>query len=1151
MKKQILLKIFILFLVFSSGILMYQSFDKKTENEVITKKNKVKRTKRAKEYSEYFKGITTGLDAKESSYTNSYRYDELQKALQRKSPAKFDYSWINRGPANVGGRTRAIVIDPDDATKSTWFVGAATGGIWKTTNKGNNWTNISASLPNLSTNALEMAKSNHNVMYAGTGESFPGGTYLYGSGIFKTTNKGTTWSLLSATSGNKNFEYVNRIVIDFQDENILLAATNGGIFKSTDGGLSFTQKYSSATNVEQIIAEPGNFNIQYASVKGVGVLKSTDAGETWVLSNNQLTVTGRIELAISPVNTSNLFASVDGDLPSVYISRDKGASWVIYKQGLNPEDFLTQGAYDNAIAAHPFDQNSVYVAGVNINKINFSGTQSQSAAKVLSASTENTSSFLSFINFGGEFLNGGMAWEDGTNPIDVVASDWCSIEIRFGAGKKQKAHRFTVGGQGSGVAASGYFYKDYVDVPFEVWDITNNRQLMVSFRDQAENGVFDLVERDDADDAKGREYFFINAVAYSPTTPNSNIAKTGGRAYKQLYFFWPTLASGGTWDANNLPESKIIVKYGTQAQQAGTITKIADAYGTTNSYDQGSGFGKTKIPGLHPDHHQIVIIPGASSSVPFTIINTNDGGISISENSGTSFEMRINNYNTTQFYGVSKKHGASEYFGGMQDNGSWQSKTGEVAHSDSYYYFQIGGDGFETVWHYTNPNKMIGSVYYNDFSASSNGGISWSDASKGIDVDTEGNGDGPFLTKLSSSKSKADILYAVGKNGVWKNTTFGSTNWIKKLITTGWSNGSVTSYHSVKVSLANDNIVWAGAGMASAYGYNIFVSTDEGESFKAVKEYSDVTMNAYLSGFATHPTLDSTAFALFSVKGKPKILKTDDLGETWTDITGFSSGKGKSNNGFPDVVVNSLLVMPYNTDIIWAGTDIGMFETTDGGQSWHILAGDFPYVSVYQMQIVDDEVVVATHGRGIWTANIPEIRKVPVVTSFSNLEINKFKVDFELFDQPDSVALFVNEKRVKSANSYTNNSKNTFQLENLASGHYNAYVVAYISGKSYKSNSSSLKFFKVGIPILQHELKTLSIYPNPSKGFINFELSESDFDKEYSIKIVDLSGKEVLASKGQANIQNQLDASHLGNGHYIVMVYINKMFYVNKLELRK
>jgi len=86
---------------------------------------------------------------------------------------------------------------------------------------------------------------------------------------------------------------------------------------------------------------------------------------------------------------------------------------------------------------------------------------------------------------------------------------------------------------------------------------------------------------------------------------------------------------------------------------------------------------------------------------------------------------------------------------------------------------------------------------------------------------------------------------------------------------------------------------------------------------------------------------------------------------------------------------------------------------------------------------------------------------------------------------------------------------------------------------------------------LQHELKTLSIYPNPSKGFINFELNESDFDKEYSIKIVNLSGKEVFVSKGQANIQNQLDASHLENGHYIVMVYINKMFYVNKLELRK
>ncbi len=1151
MKKQVLLKILILLLVFFSGILLYQSFEN-TGKDSVTQTKKVKRAKRAKEYSEYFKGITTSLDAKENGYNNSYRYDELQKALQRKSTAKFQYSWTSRGPSNVGGRTRAIVIDPDDATNSTWFVGAATGGIWKTTNKGNSWTNISSNLPNLSTNALEMAKSNHNVMYAGTGESFPGGTYLYGSGIFKTTDKGVTWSLLEATSTNENFEYVNRIVVDYQNENILLAATNSGIFKSTDGGASFIQKYSSESNVEQIIAEPNNFDIQYASVKGIGVLKSTDTGETWALSNNQLIVTGRIELAISPVNANNIFASVDGELPTVYISRDKGVNWIIYKQGLTPVDFLKQGAYDNTIAAHPFDQNSVYVGGVNINKISFTGTQNQTPAKVLSASTENTSSFLAFINFGGAFLGGGMAFEDGNNPIDVLASDWCSVEVRFGAGKKQKAHRFTVGGLGSGVASSGYFYKDYVDVPFEVWDITNNRQLMVSFRDQAENGVFDLVERDAADDTKGREYFFVNAVAYSATTPNPNIAKTGGRAYKQLYFFWPTLAAGGTWDANNLPESKIIILYGTQAQQAGTITKVSDAYGSTNSYNQSAGFGTTKIPGLHPDHHQIVIIPGATSSNPFTIINTNDGGISISTNSGTSFEMKINNYNTTQFYGVSKKHGVSEYFGGMQDNGSWQSRTGENANSGSNYYFRLGGDGFETVWNYNNTSKMIGSIYYNDFSVSTNGGNSWSDASKGIDTDENGDYDGPFLTKISSSKSKSDILYAVGKSGIWKNFTFANAAWNKKLVGTGWSNGSVTSYHNVKVSLANDNIVWAGAGMASTYGYKVFVSTDEGESFKAVKEYTDVTMNAYLSGLATHPTLDSTAFALFSVKGKPKILRTDDLGETWNDITGFTSGKGKSSNGFPDVVVNSLVVMPFDTDIFWAGTDIGIFETTDGGENWHILAGDFPYVSVFQMQIVDDQVVVATHGRGVWSATIAQIRTVPVVTRFNYAGLGKFNFDFELFDQPDSIAIFINNAKVKSSNTYTADSKNTIQLDVPgADGNYNAYLISYSAAKEYKSNSSNLKLSTVGIPSLQHEIQSLSIYPNPSKGFINFELKESELNKDYSIKIVDLSGKEVFLSKGKANIYNQIDASHLENGHYVVMVYINKMFYVNKLDIRK
>jgi hypothetical protein len=99
---------------------------------------------------------------------------------------------------------------------------------------------------------------------------------------------------------------------------------------------------------------------------------------------------------------------------------------------------------------------------------------------------------------------------------------------------------------------------------------------------------------------------------------------------------------------------------------------------------------------------------------------------------------------------------------------------------------------------------------------------------------------------------------------------------------------------------------------------------------------------------------------------RPKILRTSDFGETWEDISGFGNDS-TSNNGFPDVMVYSLLVMPYNTDIIWAGTEIGIFESPDNGETWHYADNGLPAVSVWQMFVQDNTIVLATHGRGIWT----------------------------------------------------------------------------------------------------------------------------------------------------------------------------------------
>lgn len=1122
------------------------------------------KTDKPNEFTKYFKAITTKFGEENNSYPLNYRIAEFSNAKTIlkgiKTSSKFTPVWEERGPANVGGRTRGLIIDPDDATHNTWFAGAATGGIWKTADGGQNWTCLTDEFPNLSANTLAMAESNHQVIYAGTGESFPGGTYLQGSGIFKTTDKGLIWTQLTATASSEDFEYVNRIIVDPADANIVIAATEKGILKSIDGGTSWTKVYSSTSGIEDLDADPTNFNKIYATEHAIGVVKSIDAGDNWSQSIDGLEQGLRYELAISPVNTAKIYLSINTSSdPVVYRSSDSGATWIKFNDtDGNADDFLGgQGEYDNIITAHPYDEDIAFLGGVNLWKVDFSdpGTPEESDPFIYRIDLIDTESFLDFINFGGTYLNGGMETGDKNDATNLVDTDWASVEIRFGTGLSQKAHRFTVGGVGSGVPAANYIYEDYVDVPFQVWDITNDRQLMASFRDQEEDDVFNLIARDSDDDTKGREYLFVNAVTYSETA-STDIAKNGGHSYKQLYFFWPTLADGATWDDTNLPDSKISISYGTISLQTGTSENVSDAYGSisgNNTYNQSAGFGTTSIPGLHPDHHNLVIVPINEVTDSFLIVNANDGGLAISKNSGVTFNQLPNNYITTQFYGVAKKPEADEYIGGMQDNGTWRSPADENASSSTNYLFQIGGDGFECIWHYSDDQKIIGSVYNNSFQKTINGGTSWSSASSGIT-----SGDGPFISRLSTHKNTPDNLYAVGKNGIYKSTNFGSS-WSSKSIGDGWlqeGRTAVTSQHNVEVSIANENIVWAGAAMSEANDWKIFVSTDQGETFNAVTEFTGADLSGFISGIATHPYEDSTAYLLFSLAEEPKVLRTRDLGQTWEDLSGFV-GNTSSSNGFPDVVTHSLVVLPNAPSTIWVGTDIGLFESTDDGVSWHYADNGIPAVSVYDMFIQDGQVVVATHGRGIWTASIEELTFIPELNGEYSGE-QTISVIYNLMSGVDSIELYLNDKYISTV---PNVQAGTDTIKTIVTdeGEYSIQLISYVDNNAYYSNFSDVvaDFSPVitdlakgaegnSIDItadINENYDSLQIKLNDIhiKSLTNTDLGENEFNVEYTV-----TGSQIISLIGYISETGyESDPDDI----YLTYTGISDMFKINSLKV--
>lgn len=930
------------------------------------------------EFARLHRLIRTAPGAASPGYTPGYQVRERREAQAAafRNPRMQSASvvWTERGPNNVPGRTRGLLVDPDDPTKSTWYAGSAGGGVWKTTNAGGSWSLITPTLSNLATTVLAMAPSQHDILYLGTGEGFFNLDAVAGNGIFKSADRGQTWTHMTSTV---TFTDVNRMVVSPTDPLVVVAATATGLYRTTDGWATWTKVYGDEVDpIQDLKVNPSNFLVQYAARYGDGVLKSVDGGVTWNPSSQGLNIFGRLELAVSPVNPNRIFASAEGSLSGadsdLYVSSDAGATWSVVNVQWNsqPLDFLGgQGWYDNTMACDPFNQDIVYVGGVNLFRVTVGGGSAEVANYDMEEiDTEDFMFLLSFSNiqYSSARLTAGA--EAGQR----------TVEIRFGPGKSQKAHRFTVpAGATSGVPTASYSYANYVDVPFEAWDVTtpaSPRQIMVSFRDQANNGAFDLVTQYFGTDAaiNSREYVYVHDVDYAGTASPS-IAQNGQHEFRLMYNFFPALAAGATWLPASLPASTLVISYtGIQKINASTIT-VSDAY---NQFDGKNRFINYGID-VHPDQHNLVVIQ--TSATTYRLLSASDGGVFLSNASATpgttqgSWVMSGSSYRTTQFYGADKRPGRDQYVGGTQDNGTWISPSLGSASASSDYTACFGGDGFEVIWHNLDELKIIGGSQGNNFSRSLNGGGSWIPATSGL------SGTHPFISKLANSRDNPDRIYTLSSAGVFYSADFGGT-WTLSPITTKW--GGSSALMDVEVSRAHANIVWAGSTMLEPQA-SLHVSTNAGVTFTAVNNPPASVISGGITKLASHPTQPNTAYAMFSQADAPKILRTTDLGQTWEDISGFNTtGTPVSSRGFPNVAVYCLYVRTDDPNILWAGTEIGIVESTDNGLSWALIP-EFPAISVWDMKGQDDQVVIATHGRGIWTATIGESQeaKRPVIVN--------------------------------------------------------------------------------------------------------------------------------------------------------------------------
>lgn len=411
---------FILFLVTGFGLQVFsQSFIKNTQQRPLSfkemqlqfddykKKNDLSKVKGWKNFKRWENEMQlhTGTNG-EPSHFDTYVNEIVNEANAKEQQSLSAPSvWAPTGPnvlptnltgymENGIGRINCIAFHPTNT--STYFVGVAQGGLWKTTNDGASWTPLTDNLPITRISDISIDPSNPNTMYISVCdfEYIGFGLFLngrkrhthYGLGVYKTTDGGLTWSptglTYQLTNGDESL--IRKILINPTNTSELLACGVNGMHKSTNGGTTWTKLLDSL--FWDMVQDPVNPNVVYAATGWVlnsnqgdaAVYKSTNFGNTWVKLNTGIPSTGsvqRVKLAIAPNDNNYIYAlcvDTQNGLYGFYKSTNAGTNWTYIPPSLNVLDGNQgtgsggQGNYDLGFIVNATNKNTVYVGGINL-----------------------------------------------------------------------------------------------------------------------------------------------------------------------------------------------------------------------------------------------------------------------------------------------------------------------------------------------------------------------------------------------------------------------------------------------------------------------------------------------------------------------------------------------------------------------------------------------------------------------------------------------------------------------------------------------------------------------------------------------------------------------------------------------------------------
>jgi len=306
----------------------------------------------------------------------------IQLEAQKFNPDQFQNLKIrNVGPANMSGRITAI--DVVQSNNKIIYIGAASGGVWKSENGGSAWQSIFDENPTINIGAIAIQQSNPSVVWVGTGEGNPRNSVNLGMGLFKSLDGGKTWK----KAGLENSKAIHRIIVDPSDPDIVYVGAMGdpftpdhhrGVYKTEDGGNTWSQILftNNQSGVGDMVMDPFNPNKIFAALydhrrtpysftsggPGSGLFVTFDGGKNWRklgvengLPSGEL---GRIGIAISRSNPDRAYAKIEAAKNALYRSEDGGLHWSMVND--NPRFTNNRPFYFQDIAVDPKDENKIY-----------------------------------------------------------------------------------------------------------------------------------------------------------------------------------------------------------------------------------------------------------------------------------------------------------------------------------------------------------------------------------------------------------------------------------------------------------------------------------------------------------------------------------------------------------------------------------------------------------------------------------------------------------------------------------------------------------------------------------------------------------------------------------------------------------------------